>query len=70
MGTPNKNSILDTRVYKIEFTGSESAELATFFIADLLYTQHDAKGNEYLFLDVIINHQWDDKATSLVAHRN
>ena len=42
------NHILDTRMYKIKFVGGEVT------IAESMYAQCDADGNEYLLLALLI----------------
>lgn len=61
----NKNPILDTRVYEIEFLWGEVTELAANIITESMYAQHDSNGNEYLNLDLLIDYQRGEKTISL-----
>ena len=54
--------ILDTRLYKVEFTDGRMAEFSANAIAEHMYAQCDPDGNQYLLLDVITNHQKDSNA--------
>ena len=51
MGTALPNFILDIRLYQVEFNGDENEDLTANFIAESMYAQYDAEGNEYLLLD-------------------
>ena len=46
------------------FPGSEITELAAASIADSMYAQCDIDGNEYLLLDLFIDHGKDNLALS------
>ena len=46
----------------MEFSGSEITELAVNMIAESMYTQCDVDGNEYLLLEVLIDHRKNDSA--------
>ena len=52
----NQNPILDTHVFAVEFPGEEITELAANIIAKLMCTQCDFDSNEYLLLEVFVNH--------------
>ena len=65
MGRSHTNSIFDTRMYQVEFAGGEVTGLSTDGIAESMYTQCNSKGNEYLFLDVLLYYHKDNKAISL-----
>ena len=43
----DKNAILDTRVYKVEFSDGENAELGANIITECMYAQCDIEGNQY-----------------------
>ena len=64
IGRAHANSIMDTRLYQVEFTGGEVTELTTNVIAETMYTQCIADGNEYLLHDVLIDYCRDNKAIS------
>ena len=44
-----------TRLYQVEFAGSIVALLAANVIAESIYTQCDAEGNEHLLLDLLFD---------------
>ena len=45
--------------YKVEFPGGDITELAANIIAELMYVQCDVDGNEYLLLELIVDHRKD-----------
>ena len=55
MGRAHMNSILDTRMYQVEFVWGKVTELTTNINAKSMYAQCDADGNEYLLLDVLVD---------------
>ena len=65
MGRAHANLILDTWTYQVEFTGGVGIELTVNVIAESMYAQCDADGNEYLHLDVLVDYDKDNKAISL-----
>ena len=65
MGRSHANSILDTRMYEVEFAGDEVTELTANIIAESMYAQCNSEGNEYLLLDVLVDYQKDNKAVFL-----
>ena len=62
MGTAHHNPALDTHVYEVQFPDGRTEELAANIIAEAVYAQCDANGNQYVLLDAIIDyckvHQW------------
>ena len=52
----NKNSILDTHLYQVEFPGGEMTELVVNIITESIYVQCDVDGNEYLLLETFVYH--------------
>lgn len=58
-GKAHQNPILDTRVYDVEFPGGQMAEFSANAIAEHMYAQCDADGNQYLLLDAITDHKTD-----------
>ena len=50
----NQNPILNTYFYNVEFQGGETTELAANIIAESLYPQCDANGNNYLLLEAFM----------------
>eukprot|EP00804_Cyclotella_cryptica_P004009 CCRYP_013916-RA/>CCRYP_013916-RA protein AED:0.75 eAED:1.00 QI:0/0/0/0.5/1/1/2/0/263 len=55
IGTAHHNAALDTHVYQIRFPDKQTEELAANVIAEAVYTQCDANGNQYVFLDAIVD---------------
>ena len=64
IGKADKNPILDTRVYNVEFSDGEVAELGANIITECMYAQCDTKGNEYRLMDHIVDHRKDGQAVS------
>ena len=64
IGKPDKNPIMDTRVYTVEFSDGEIAELGANFNAECMYAQCDIKGNQYRLMDHIVDHRKDSQAAS------
>ena len=65
MGRAYTNPILDTRIYWVEFAVCKVTKLTTNIIAESMYAQCDADGNEYLLLDVLDVYHKDKKAVFL-----
>ena len=61
-GKANSNPILDTRIYEVEFSDGQTAELAANVIAQSMYAMCDTEGNQYLLLEGIVDHRKDDSA--------
>ena len=66
-GTSSHNPILDSRVYVVEFPDGETSEYAANVIAENMYAQCDAEGNQFLLLDSIVDHR---KTKAAVDHDN
>ena len=62
VGRANTNPILDTRMYNIEYSDGQTAEVAANVIAQNMYAMCDTEGNQYLLLDGIVGHRKDDSA--------
>ena len=56
IGRSHMNSILDTRMYQVEFNWGKVAELTTNIIAKSLYAQFDSEGKKYLLLDALVDY--------------
>ena len=69
MDRAQTNPILNTRMYKVEFAGGKVTELTYNIIVESMYTQCDAEGNEYLLLDLLVDHCNDNKAVSLTKQQ-
>ena len=63
-GRAHTNSVLDTRIYQVEFTGGKVTELITIVIVKSMYTKCNVDGNECLFLHVLVDYGNDNKAIS------
>jgi hypothetical protein len=73
VGRANDNPILDTRVYEVQFDDGDVTELTANMIAQSMYAQCDADGNQYMLLDQLVDHRKDDAAISLTdqtVHRD
>ena len=72
VGKSNKNAILDTREYVVEFSDGTEAEYSANVIAENMYAQCDFDGNQYLLLEAIVDHKTDghavEKADGNVTH--
>ena len=55
IGRSNKNPILDTRGYVVEFEYGEQEELAANTIAQSMYAQCDPERNQYVMFDLIVD---------------
>ena len=55
MGRLNMNPILDIMMYQVEFAGGKVTESTANIIAESVYTQCDADGNECLLLDALVD---------------
>ena len=65
MGRANTNPIMDTRLYQVEFAEGKVTELVANVIAESMYAQFNADGNEYLLLGVFVNYHKDNRVISL-----
>ena len=73
VGRANDNPILDTRIYEVQFDDGDVTELTANMIAQSMYAQCDADGNQYMLLDQLVDHRKDDAAISLAdqtVHRD
>jgi hypothetical protein len=52
----NSNPILDTRSYIINFDDDDQTKLTANLITELLFSQCDSDGNQYVLLDEIVDH--------------
>ena len=52
-------------MYQVEFAGVQDTELTANIIAESMYTQCDADGNQYLLLDALVDNCKDNKSISL-----
>eukprot|EP00804_Cyclotella_cryptica_P024181 CCRYP_019499-RA/>CCRYP_019499-RA protein AED:0.42 eAED:0.48 QI:0/0/0/1/0.5/0.33/3/0/265 len=59
VGTAHANPALDTRIYEFRFPDGWTEELAANVIAEAVYAQCDADGNQYVLLDAIVDYRKD-----------
>ena len=62
IGVANRNPILDTRVYEVEFTDGGQVELGTHIIAECMYAQCDVEGKQFHLMEAIVDHKMTDDA--------
>ena len=60
IGKSNSNPILDTRIYRVEFSDGHVEEFAANVIAECMMSQCDSEGRQQLLLEEIIDHRKDD----------
>ena len=70
MGRAHTNTILDTRMYQVEFAGDEVTELTSNIIAESMCAQCDADGNVYLLLDNLFDYSNYNRAIYLTEWQN
>ena len=59
IGRSNKNPILDTRMYEVEYPDGHKASLAANAIAENMFAQVDNEGNRHVLFDEIVDHRTD-----------
>ena len=57
IGVPNKNPVLDTRMFEVEFSDGTTAALAANAISENLFAQVDAEGRRHIVMEAIIGHR-------------
>ena len=57
IGMANENSILDSRMYEVEYQEGTKASLAANYIAENFFTQVDQEGNRHILLDELIDYR-------------
>jgi len=62
IGWAAANPILDTREYIVEFKDGDEAQLNPNLIAAAMYAQCNPDGNQYVFLDSLVEHRCLDTA--------
>ena len=65
IGRSNKNPILDTHLYEVEFPWGEMTKFMANTIEESIYAQCDVDGNEYLLLEAFNDHQKNGSALSV-----
>ena len=69
IGTANKNPILDSRMYEVEFMDGTKERLTANIIAENVMSQVDAEGNRQMLLREIIDHRCDLPTTNMNGDR-
>jgi hypothetical protein len=69
VGRANNNPIMDSRVYHIEFEDNDVSELTANVITELMHALCDDEGNEYLIMDLFVDHRSNAKAVSKDGQR-
>ena len=64
LGHSNRNPVLDTSIYEVEFEDGRTEAYAANAIAEHLYAQVDDQGFQYLIIDEIIDHKKDGSAVA------
>jgi hypothetical protein len=67
MSSAHQNPALDIHVYEVHFLNGRTEELANNVVAEALYVQCDADGDQYVLLDSIVDYSKD---TSVAVARN
>ena len=65
IGTVNENTILDSRIYEVEYQDSTKASLAANYIAENLFAQVDQEGNRHVLLDELIDYRVNGREVKL-----
>jgi hypothetical protein len=65
VGMAHPNPIIDTRVYEVIFHDGHVEEYAANVIAENMYVQVDAEGNQFALLQEIIGHRKDNTALNV-----
>ena len=61
-GKANSHPILDTRIYQVELPDGNMAEYSANVIAENMFSQCDASGNQFILMDTIVDHNMDGHA--------
>jgi hypothetical protein len=64
-GTGDTNPILDTRSYMVEFPDGSEAEYSANVLAENMYAQCDADGNQFLLMEAVTDHRKTKHAVEL-----
>ena len=62
IGRAHSNPLFDTREYVVEFTDGSTENYFANVIAECMYAQVDAEGNQFQLLDEITDHRSDNSA--------
>ena len=61
----NKNPILDSRMYEVEYQDSTKASLSANYIAENFFAQVDQGGNRHVLLDELIDYRVNGREVKL-----
>ena len=64
VGVSHQNPLLDTRMYEVAFPDGTVQSISTNLLAEHLYSQVDAEGNQYLLMEEILEHKIADNAVA------
>lgn len=64
IGQSHDDSVLDTRVYDVEFPDGSTAAYTANLITENLYSQIDEEGRQFQVMDEIVGHRKDNRAVS------
>ena len=62
IGKSDKNPILDTRLFEVEFLDGHTASMSANAIAEHMFAQVDQQGHRLILLDEILDHRFSDEA--------
>ena len=65
VGNSHDNSMLDTRVYEVEFFDENVGEFTANMIAENIYASMDAEGYEHVLFEEIIDYKKDQPAVTV-----
>ena len=61
-GKTSSNPLLDMRIYQVEFLDGNMAEYSATMIAENMFSQCNVLGNQFIFMDAIVDHKMDGHA--------
>jgi Reverse transcriptase (RNA-dependent DNA polymerase) len=62
IGRAHRNPILDSRIFRVQFSDGDEKDIMYNMLAEHLFSQVDAEGNQYRLFKEIINHRKKDNA--------
>ena len=62
IGKVSDNSILDTRMYNVEYADGKNSALSTNLITENMFKQIDKEGNYHIPMDKITDYRFDEAA--------
>ena len=70
MSRAHTKSILDARMYQLEFAGGKGTDLTANIVVESMYAQYDADKNEYLLLVSQVDYHKDYKVISFTDQQS